>query len=99
MPAPPSYAIFKQQPGRPEIVTFGDSWTNVLTEQLDMLNVKRVFVVVSKSLAESSSIVDEIKNLPALVQSKLAGVKIGVRPHGYSLGSYLMKVIWKTSSR
>jgi len=76
------YSVFRQIPERPEIVTFGGSYQEVLPDQLKSLNVSRVFLVVSKSLAESSSEVEALQSLPGL-KEKLVGTKIGVRPHGY----------------
>jgi len=44
-------------------------------KQLEALDVKRVFFVLSKSLARSLSVVDDLKK-SSLIQSKLAGVKV-----------------------
>jgi hypothetical protein len=78
----PSYSVEQQVPERSEIVTFGGSYQDVLPDQLARLQVSKVFLVVSKSLANTSSEVELLKDLPTL-KSKLVGTKIGVRPHGY----------------
>jgi hypothetical protein len=76
------YTEFLQQPGRSETVTFGGSLVDVLPDQLEKLGVKKVFVVASKSLAEHTSELETLQNIPA-VKQRLAGTKIGVHPHGY----------------
>jgi hypothetical protein len=74
-----SYSSERQQPGRSEVVTFGGSFDDVLPDQLERLGSKRVYVVVSKSLAESTN---EYATLKEVLKSSLVGSKIGVRPHG-----------------
>ena len=76
-----SYSVFRQIPERSEIVTFGGSYREALPDQLQRLHAKRVFLVVSKSLAESGSEIETLQNLREL-NERLVGTKIGVRPHG-----------------
>jgi len=75
------YSQFLQQPDRSEVVTFGGSYKDVLPDQLDKLGVKKVYIVASKSLAGTSSEVEQLQNLPA-VKQRLAGTKVGVHSHG-----------------
>jgi hypothetical protein len=75
------YTTERQQPGRVEVVTFGGSFNDVLPDQLERLRSKRVYIVVSKSLAESTKEYTKLKELPAL-KSRLVGTKLGVKPHG-----------------
>src|SRR5271170_5043933 len=75
-------SVVPQIPERSEKVTFGGSYQRVLPTQLEQLNVSKVFLVASKSLAEGGSEVESIQNLP-IMKEKLVGVKIGVGPHGY----------------
>jgi len=75
-----TYSSERQQPNRSELVTFGGSFNDVLPDQLDRLGAKQVYIVVSKSLAESTN---GLTTLKELLGSKLVGAKIGVRPHGY----------------
>jgi len=76
-----SYSQFRQQPDRSETVTFGGSYKDVLSKELDKLDVQKVYLVVSKSLAGNSSELEQIQNVPA-IKKRLAGTKVGVRPHG-----------------
>jgi hypothetical protein len=75
------YSQFLQQPDRSEVVTFGGSYKDVLPDQLDKLGVKKVYIVASKSLAGTSSEVEQLQNIPA-VKQRLAGTKVGVHGHG-----------------
>jgi hypothetical protein len=69
----------RQQPNRSEIVTFGKSYQDVLPSQLERLRAKRVHLVISKSLANSSS---ELQTIEKAIGNKLVGTRIGVGPHG-----------------
>ena len=71
----------RQQPARSELVTFGKAYKDVLPAHLDRLGAKRVYLVISKSLANSSS---ELQTIQNVIGDKLVGTKIGVRPHGYA---------------
>jgi maleylacetate reductase len=69
----------RQQPNRSELVTFGKPYQDVLPSHLARLGVKRVYLVISKSLANSSS---ELQTIQKAIGDKLAGTRIGVGPHG-----------------
>jgi len=64
-----------QQPNRSEIVTFGAQYCHVLPEQIKRLNVSRVYLVASKSLLNSSS---ELETLKQILGEKLVGMRIGL---------------------
>ena len=70
---------YRQQPNRSEIVTFGQSYQDVLPLQLERLGSKRVYLVISKSLANSSS---ELQTIEKAIGNKLVGTRLGVGPHG-----------------
>jgi hypothetical protein len=71
---------FRQIHERNELVVFGGSYKDVLPAQLKRLNTSRVYLVVSKSLAESTSELEVSQNL---LKDQIMGTKIGVLPHGF----------------
>jgi hypothetical protein len=78
---------FRQIPERNELVAFGGSYKDVLPAQLERLNVSRVYLVVSKSLAGSTF---ELQVAHNLLKEKIVGTKIGVMPHGFYRFSFLL---------
>ena len=70
-------SVERQRPDWSGIVTFGSSYHESLPAQIARLGVKRIFLVGSRSLFNTSS---ELKHLQDLLGNTLVGVKQGVGP-------------------
>lgn len=76
------------------LVSYGIPFTEVLAQHIDdIFQASRVFLIVSKSLASNTSHLQDVKTA---VGSKLAGVRVGMKPHTH--WSEILEILSETRS-